>query len=220
MQTSVLMLISLAVSVGSAWAQLPPISFQPLPQLQQFLQLTDSQLQTILTNNDAYNQLSWDKQHRILQVQSEIAEETGKPALNPNALGIRYAEIETICREMRDKANEYRSRNFDVLSLDQKPKLKVLEDALKLAPVISEAQYGNLIGGLPYAPYGFSGNSGGYGSAVGVTFSSQNGCSLPSPLFMIPANRISGATPMVNRTAGRWFDTTRFAKIPERGSQK
>jgi hypothetical protein len=224
MKRCFLILISVALPVASARAQLPPAFYQPLSQIKEFLQLTDSQLQTILTNNDAYNQWSAGKQNRIQQVQTEIAAETGKSPLDPNALGIRYAEIETICREIKDKANEYRSRNIDVLNQDQKPKLKLLEDALKLAPVISEGQYGNLIGGLSSAPYGFTGNSIGYGGSLfGAAFSPANGCYLPFPISiptaafrtgdfrsvpnLIPANRVSGATLMVNRPT-RWFNTT------------
>jgi hypothetical protein len=108
MKMCFLIFLPIAVS-GSAWAQ-------PLSQVQQFLQLSDSQLQTILTNNDDYNRWSGDKQNRIRQVQTEIADETRKSPLDPNALGIRYAEIETICREMKDRANESRTQNISVLN--------------------------------------------------------------------------------------------------------
>src|SRR5258706_5939803 len=109
-----------------------------------------------------------------------MVDETTKEQLDPNGLGIRYAEIEGICREMRDRANEYYTRNVAVLNADQKTKLKVLEDALKLAPVISEAQYGNLIGGLASAPYGFTGRSSGLiNSIIGVSLSFVSGCYLP-----------------------------------------
>ena len=79
-----------------------------------------------------------------------------KSPLDPNVLGIRFAEVESICRQMRDRANEYLTRNMTVLNQDQNAKLKVLEEALKLAPVISQAQYGNLIGGFTTAPYAFN----------------------------------------------------------------
>ena len=59
----ILSLIPIALSVLSAVAQSNQFyGFQPLSEVKQFLQLTDSQLQTILTNNDEYNRWSADKQ--------------------------------------------------------------------------------------------------------------------------------------------------------------
>jgi hypothetical protein len=180
MKMCFLIFLPIAVS-GSAWAQ-------PLSQVQQFLQLSDSQLQTILTNNDDYNRWSGDKQNRIRQVQTEIADETRKSPLDPNALGIRYAEIETICREMKDRANESRTQNIGVLNQDQKSKLKILDDALKLAPVISDAQFGNLIGGLTFAPSGFTSSSIGYGGLLngGVVPRTASLCRRFRPLRIVP----------------------------------
>ncbi len=230
----------LLLIAASAWAQPNPFKwYQPLGQVKAFLQLSDGQLQTILTNNDEYNRWSAEKQSRIRQVQSEIAEETAKEPLDPNALGIRYAEVESICREMKDRATEYRTRNMDVLNQDQKAKLKVLEDAMKLAPIISEAQYGNLIGGSSSAPYAFTSTSVGIGgSVIGGIIGPANGCYLPFPTGVVrfgdftstPNGNVSrpsgitGApsavlTPLRNATALRWFDTTKFVP-PGRGDQK
>jgi hypothetical protein len=52
--------------------------------------------------------------------QTEIGEETVKSLLDANAIGVRYVEIETICREMTEHANLVRARNLDVLNQDQK----------------------------------------------------------------------------------------------------
>lgn len=133
---------------GLTWAQTVPNPWfrQPLGQIQQYLQLTDAQLQTILANNGEYNQLATTKQTRILQLQTGIATETAREALDPMALGVRYAEIETICRELKDEADTYQQKNAAVLTDPQKAKLQVLPDAMKLAPIISDAQSGNLIG--------------------------------------------------------------------------
>jgi hypothetical protein len=145
--------------------------------------------------------------------------------LDPNALGNRYAEIETICREMKNQATAYQKKNTDVLTDPQKAKVKVLEDAVKLAPVISEAQYGNLIGGFTSAPYAFTSSSMGIGgSVIGGIIGSVSGCYSPFPTVVvrtgdftsapmngtvIPANRVSGAVPM-----NRWFNTNGFNRIP------
>jgi hypothetical protein len=169
---------------ASAWAQSIPVNYVPLGQVKEFLQLSDAQLQTILTNNDEHNRWIYDNQTRIWQVQTEIAQETAKSPLDPNALGIRYAEVETICLEMKDKVNEYRTRNLDVLAQDQKARLKVLEDAIKLLPVISEAESGNLMGGGSYAPRFFTGGSGStiIGTLVGGLIGPASGCSLSLPI--------------------------------------
>jgi len=222
---------------ASAWAQPNPWLYQPLGQVQQFLQLTDTQLQTILTNNGNYNQFAMTKQTRISQLQSEIATETAKDTLDPMALGVRYAEIETICREMKDQASTSQQKNTSVLTDPQKAKLQVLQDALKLAPVISDAQSGNLIGTFAYAPLFFTGTSGGTvsGSIIGGFIGPASGCYSPFPTAVvrtgdfsstpangavIPANRISGAVPPLNRTVSPWFDTTKFLEPTARGSQK
>lgn len=200
MKTRLLVLLTAALSVGSIWAQLPPVFFQPLSQVKQFLQLSDSQLQTILTNNDTYNRSSAEKQNRIRQVQSEIADETGKSPLDPNALGVRYAEIETICRQMKEQAATSQQKNLAVLNDGQKSKLTILSDALKLAPVIAEAQSGNLLGGSITVPYGFTSASTGvvFGVPLGGVFAPANGCSLPFPVPAIRTGDFSGtATPQI-----------------------
>ena len=216
-------LVVVALSATSASAQPNPWFYQPLGQVQQFLQLTDSQLQTILTNNDAYNQFAMTKQTRISQVQSEIATETAKENLDPMALGVRYAEIETICREMKDQAVTYQTKNTAILTDPQKAKLQVLQDAVKLAPVISDAQSGNLIGPSTYAPLFFTSTSGGTtsGSVIGGVIGPVSGCyspsitgvlrtgdftSAPANGNVIPANRVS--VPM-----NRWFNTNGFNRI-------
>ena len=143
-------------------------------------------MQTILADNDDYNRFTADKQNRIRQVQTEIADETGKSTLDPNALGIRYAEIEGICREMRDKAATSQKQNLAVLNDVQKSRLNILSDALKLAPVISDAQSGNLLGGSTFAPYGFTSISNGLaGFLLGGVIGPAYGCSLPFPVSSI-----------------------------------
>ena len=233
MKIRILILLAAVLPVGSAWAQLPPIFFQPLAQIKQFLQLSDAQLQTILADNDDFNRFSADKQNRIRQVQTEIADETGKSPLDPNALGIRYAEIEGICREIKDKAATSQKQNLAVLSDVQKSRLNILSDALKLAPVISEAQYGNLI---PYG-FGFSSSNGYAGFLLGGVTSFANGCSLPFPVTPIIIGQVPTSVSGVSRAGDRatttsippklvvctgnalycgdpWFDRTDF--VPQR----
>src|SRR5262249_16061580 len=146
--------VTLLVFAASAWAQ--PTFYQPFQQVQQYLQLTDSQVQTILSNKNDYNQLATSRQPRISQLQTEIATETSRDTLDPMALGTRYAEIETICRELKSQAGTYQQKNTSVLTDPQKTKLQALQDAVKLAPVISEAQSGTLLGTATAAPLSYT----------------------------------------------------------------
>ncbi len=229
MKTPLIMILPAVFSGVSAWAQVQPILFQPLGQVKQFLQLSDSQVQTILTNNDNYNRTSAEKQNRIRQVQAEIADETGKSQLDPNAIGIRYVEIENLCRQMTEQAATSQQQNLSVLNDAQKSKLTILSDALKLAPVIAEAQSGNILGGAMAVPYGFTSASPGFASfLLGGIIGPANGCSLPFPVPAFRTGDFSTAIPpipagAVNTCAGnikycgnanRWFDSADFVRIP------
>jgi len=188
--------VILVLLAASATAQTVPNPwfYQPLGQAQQYLQLTDAQLQSILSNNGEYNQFAQTKQNRIVQLQTEIAGETAKDALDPMALGVRYAEIETICREMKDQAAVYQQKNTTLLTDPQKAKLQVLQDALKLAPVISDAQSGNLIGTSTYAPLFFSSASGSTsGSAIGGVVGPVSGCYSPWPTAAVRTGDFAAA---------------------------
>lgn len=105
-----------------------------------YLALTDSQIAEIGVNNAAYNRMSLQKQERLLQVEKEIVEETTASPLNPANLGLRYAEIETICRELATETRKLYEKNKALLNDQQKARLKTLEDALVLLPLAYEAQ--------------------------------------------------------------------------------
>jgi hypothetical protein len=205
--------VILILTVASAMAQTVPNPwfYQPLGQVQQYLQLTDVQLQGILSNNGEYNQFALTKQNRISQLQTEIASETAKDALDPMALGVRYAEIESICREMKDQAATYQQKNTGVLTDPQKAKLQVLQEALKLAPVISDAQSGNLLGRSTYAPPFFTSTSGGsIGSVIGGVLGPVSGCYSPVPTAIVRSGDFSAAPSGTHRatsgTPQKWFD--------------
>lgn len=174
-----LLIALIALLASSATAQTTPWPPEPLTNLKEYLQLSDVQLQIILHNNDEYNRWSAERQSRIRQIQDEIVQETAKSPLDPTALGVLYAEIETICRELRDRAILYRSRNLQALEPAQKARLKTLEEALKLLPLASEAQFSNLAGELTSAPYAFSSRYVSTGGARLGGLIVAPGCSLP-----------------------------------------
>ena len=158
--------------------RLPLVAFQ---QLRAYLGLTDTQVSQLMLNLNDYSRLVGQRQQRMFQVQSEIRDETARSPLDPAALGIRYAEIESICRNVRDEAAATQTRNLTVLNDTQKVKLKALEDAIKLQPVINEAQSAGLL--APPGPYasittGLTGSL--IGGILGFPTPSLSGCQQPT----------------------------------------
>jgi hypothetical protein len=163
-----------------SWSQtttFPPPQ-PPLSQVQQFLGLTDAQVKAILQNNADYNAFSFQQQRQIQNAQAQIALETAKDPLDPMALGTLYAGIESACRDLRNKASSSQQQNISLLTDAQKARLSLLNDAMKLAPTISEAQSGNLLGSSNSPPYLFSANSSGTFSSL-IGFPSVPGCTPP-----------------------------------------
>ena len=150
----------------SAWSQTTTFP-QPLSQVRQFLGLTDSQVTAILQNNQAYNDFSFQQQQAIQHAQSQIAVETAQDSLDPIALGTLYAGIESACRDLRSKAATSQTQNISILTDAQKAKLNMLNDAMKLVPIISEAQAGNLLGSTNSPPFIFSASASGSFSLIG-----------------------------------------------------
>jgi hypothetical protein len=139
-----------AIAAGCISAQ-----SQPLAQTKAYLGLTDAQVSQIVLNLNDYGRYVAAKQQRMFQVQSEIQQETAKSPLDPAALGIRYAEIEANCRNIKDEAIAVQNRNLAILTDDQKIKLKTLQDAYKLLPVLVDASNAGVL--TPPGPYSGSG---------------------------------------------------------------
>lgn len=168
------LLIIMLMTTGSAFGQLTG-RFLPFEEVKQFLQLSDAQVQNLLLNTTQHSLTVSGKRSRIGDVQREIAAETAKEQLDPMALGVRYVEVETLCREIRTTTTELITRNQALLNADQKAKLKVLEDAIKLAPVIQQAQIFSLLenGGFS-GPTLLTGSAIGYGLLGGSDACSQS----------------------------------------------
>ena len=137
------------VAIAAAWGQAPspPIPYDPFAQVKQFLGLTADQSSKLDSIQTQYQLLAQNKLARVGQVNQEIDQETAKPSLDAAALGVRYLELEVICREMQSAAAGIPVSSLAVLTDPQKIKLKQLEDASKLAPAISQAQTLGLLPG-------------------------------------------------------------------------
>ena len=133
----------------SAWCQAVvrmPFPVPPLLEVQQFLGLRDDLVKAILQNNSDYNTFASQQQQQIVEAQTQIVVETSKDSLDPMAIGTLYAGIESACRDLRDKVATSQKQNLSILTDAQKAKLTLLNDAIKLAPIISQAESGNLVG--------------------------------------------------------------------------
>lgn len=147
------------------------------PPIQEYLQLTNAQTLAIAANNRAYNEAIYEKTQRIWQVQLEITDETKKDPLDPAALGVRYAEIELICRDQRDLAIKNQNANLALLTDAQKTKMNVLEEAMKLAPLVAGAQGLNLLSAATSSTNSISVFSLTVGGFIGL--GTTTGCSDP-----------------------------------------
>src|SRR6266852_910002 len=115
------MMALLALSVSGCLAQtVPPIfiGYFP-PELKQYLALSDDQVTKISTLNAQLSSFRATKFQRQIQVQSEIAEWTAKEVLDSQALGIRYAELEAIRRELNDQQKTTASQIQTLLTVEQ-----------------------------------------------------------------------------------------------------
>jgi len=173
---------------------LPPPP-QALAQMKQFLGLTDDQVNAILKNNSDYNSFSLQQQRQIQNAQLQIAVETAKDPLDPVALGTLYAGIESACRDLRDRSATSQKQNISILTDGQRAKLNVLNDALKLAPIISEAQFGNLLGSAGYSSF-FTSSSGN----LSVIYGSPGIFGCGGPGSFIRSGDFSATLPAVGNT--------------------
>jgi hypothetical protein len=141
--------LSLLLCSSAVMAQNDPVLGRLLPQLSNYFGLTNAQVVSLERLASDYNSFSVAKQIRIAQVQSELNDETARPQLDALALGQRYLEIEAICRQLRDRLTQNRTKAAAIFTPRQQPLLKALEDAYKLMPVISEAATMNILTSPP-----------------------------------------------------------------------
>ena len=152
------------VTIVSVWGQPNFFPMFRFPEkLREFLALTEAQAIKISEQNSAFLRWSQPRSQRMFEVQFEILGETAREPLDPAALGVRYAEVEAIRREIAERNTKLIAENVAVLTPVQVIKLKALEEALKLVSTGWEAQSVKL---LPDACSGvadvFTGGIGGF----------------------------------------------------------
>ncbi len=109
-----------------------------LDELKAVLGLTDQQVERLIglqrerqqANRSAFLQIA-ERQNTLAQLLS--------PSADPAALGRVLIDMENLKLQVRQNDERYEQLSRDVLTADQKTKLKTLEDALKLQPAIGQA---------------------------------------------------------------------------------
>ena len=129
------------------------------PELQKYLDLSNTQVDAIRRANLDLTTFTARKQFRMALVQAEIREWTPKDPINAIELGLRYAELEVIRREIGDEQKKTVAKARGVLNAAQLAKLKVLEDAVKLQPLINDAVCENLMNPAAPQPMGVIGGA-------------------------------------------------------------
>lgn len=135
-------LLLCVAAVVCVWGQAPviPRIIFPFAGIREYLALTEAQVMKISQQNSEFATWSSARSQRMYEVQFEIGVETAREPLDPAALGVRYAEVEAIRREIAERNTKLIAANAAVLTPAQVVKLKALEEALKLVSTGSEAQ--------------------------------------------------------------------------------
>ena len=140
-------LVAMAALAGAAFGQQGP----PAPvasRLVRYLELKPDQIVDLGKIQVEWQRYLASKVRRVQQVEREIREATLAEVVDPWALGVRYMELEAICREARDTDARIRESARKILTDAQRAKLAVLEEAYRLLPEIAAADLFHLI----YAP--------------------------------------------------------------------
>jgi hypothetical protein len=108
-------------------------------QLRDYLKLTQVQVEQLQRNLEESQQRQSAASARINIVSQEIATETQKASPSAMELGLRYQEIETICRELDDPRRVAYQKQMQILDAEQRGLAAGLGDAARLASFVASA---------------------------------------------------------------------------------
>lgn len=128
-------------------AQMPgePAPVRAWPGLVQYLDLTPQQILALGRIELEWQRFLAAKTRRALQVEEELRDATLAEVVDPMALGLRYMELEAICRESRDAERRTRESARKVLNDSQLARLAALEQAYRLLPLVAQADAAHLV---------------------------------------------------------------------------
>jgi hypothetical protein len=113
--------------------------------VREYLQLSQDQMARMQRNIAEFSAWENTKRQRAIQVDEELGVEAAREVITPGALGVRWAELETIRRQVAERRKELHRQNQTVLTEAQRLKFKAMEDAVSLDPVIVSARYASLL---------------------------------------------------------------------------
>ncbi len=125
---------------------LTPAAAQRFGQLTRtYLGLSEDQNSQLREIVEPYSQWTEAQRTRVRQVEGEIQDEALKTPLDPMALGLRYAELESIRRESVDRLADVIRQRRALLTPDQIQRLEVLEEARRLGDTVEDANCEHLL---------------------------------------------------------------------------
>ncbi|GEM_PF-2396938 len=113
--------------------------------LVKYLDLKADQVTALTRLELQYQHYIATKQSRVAEVNKEIRQLTLAQTVDAAGLGVRYAELEAICREARDTGQQTSANARKLMTTDQLAELTTLEQAYALVPVIVQADSIHLI---------------------------------------------------------------------------
>jgi hypothetical protein len=117
-----------------------------------YLELTANQLSALTGVQATWLEYRASATQRTGRIEIEIAQETRRVTLDSAALGQRYVELETICRQSQARRLRSTTDARAVLTPAQLAKLAVLEQAFALMPIVQSAQTVNLLSAVLTGP--------------------------------------------------------------------
>jgi len=114
------------LSTASLLAQAPPTS------IEEYLGLTPAQITEFVRNLDEYYAWHLASTERGNAVRDEIAVEVLRSPVDPMALGLRFAELETMQREFIERGRALIARHQSLLTPSQASRVQILIEASRL----------------------------------------------------------------------------------------
>lgn len=138
---AVAILLTASIASGQTFVRVPT----PFEELKQFLELTDAQVGQMLRNLEEHRRTLASYEQRVEELRRDIAVETAREHPSSAELGTRYVEVEINCRLMAEEGAKLQARNQALLTAAQKTKLQVLVEAIRLMPIMAQAQGASLL---------------------------------------------------------------------------
>ena len=142
------MICGLALSMA-VWAQGPPAPPAPA-ELKAYLGLSDSQVQALQQIQQQEREALRTIHDEMAQKQKTLGDQLQAGGTDASALGRLLLDIQNLRKRIEDAQKTFQDQVSNQLTADQKAKLKALEEAAKLQPVIGQAMGLNLL--TPPAP--------------------------------------------------------------------